>query len=54
MAGLTEVDMSQIGQIQSGTNDILRPFVEDDMTAGVTLVDGLQDIRTVICDTIIV
>lgn len=54
MAGLTEVDMRQIGQIQSSTNNILCPLSEDYMTTGVTLVDSLQDVRTVIRDTIIV
>jgi hypothetical protein len=45
---LTNVDMFQPSQIQSGTDDIRRPFREQDVPAIVALLHRLQDIRRVV------
>lgn len=51
---LTEVDMVQVGQVQSGTNDIFRPLGEDDMATVVAFVDSVQDVGRVVTFSVIV
>jgi hypothetical protein len=51
---LTNVDMFQSSQIQGGTDDICRPFREQDVPAIVALLHRLQDIRRVVGLEIIV
>ena len=46
--------MAQIGQVESGANYIRCSLGEHNMTPRVTSIDGAQDIRTIICDSILV
>jgi hypothetical protein len=48
LQGLTNVNVFQSSQIQSGTDDICSPFGEQDVPAIVALLHRLQDIRRVV------
>lgn len=50
----TEINVRQVVQVESGPDDVLQTLLEDHMATGIARINCAQDVRAIVCDTVVV